>query len=170
MIELRSLVLDDAPAVQRIYSGASLAFTRANPMTAHEAAEYVEKAITEASTTPRERWCFAIVFSGDVVGLVKLRERGRRHATLSYILRDDTWGNGYATEAVKCAVAFAFAHTEITRLSAKHHPDNPASGSVLIKAAFVRTGTMPTGSALGRTGVNFPVYEIRRPHDPHTPE
>ncbi|MFG2528311.1 GNAT family N-acetyltransferase [Streptomyces sp. NPDC048516] len=54
----------------------------------------------------------------------------------------------------------------MTRFSAKHHPDNPASGRVLIKAGFVLTGTTPTGPALGRSGVDFLVYEIRRPQDP----
>ncbi|MFJ9849432.1 GNAT family N-acetyltransferase [Streptomyces sp. NPDC101150] len=79
----------------------------------------------------------------------------------SAFLREGTWGNGYATEAVKQAVAYAFTHAGSTRLSAKHHPDNPASGRVLIKAGFVQTGTVPTGPALGRPGVHFPVYEIR---------
>lgn len=167
MIELRNLTPGDAPAVQQIYSGASVAFTRTHGMTAKEAADYVEHTIAHARTTPRERWCFAITVGGDdVVGLVKFRERGQRHATMSYILREDTWGNGYATEAVKQAVAHAFTHAEITRLSAKHHPDNPASGRVLTKAGFVQTGSTPTGPTLGRPRVDFPVYEIRRPQDP----
>ncbi|WP_435604665.1 GNAT family N-acetyltransferase [Streptomyces sp. bgisy130] len=166
MIELRDLTPGDAPAVQRIYSGASVAFTRPEGMTAEEAAAYVETAIAHARATPRERWCFAITVGDGVVGLVKFRNRGRRHATVSYILREDTWGNGYATEALKQSVGYAFAHAGITRLSANHHPDNPASGRVLIKAGFVQTGTAPTGPALGRPGVDVPVYEILRPQDP----
>ncbi|MCB5907653.1 GNAT family N-acetyltransferase [Streptomyces pinistramenti] len=162
MIELRDLTPGDAPAVQRIYSGASVTFTRTHGMTAEEAADYVENALAHARTTPRERWCFAITVGDDVVGLVKFRNRGHRHAAASYILRENTWGNGYATEALKQAVGYAFTHAGIIRLSAKHHPDNPASGRVLIKAGFIRTGTVPTGPALGRPGVDFLVYEIRR--------
>ncbi|MEU7432582.1 GNAT family N-acetyltransferase [Streptomyces sioyaensis] len=166
MIQLRHLALDDAPAVQQIYSGASVAFVRTHGMTAEEAAAYVENVIAHARTAPRDRWCFAITVGNDVVGLVKIRERGQRHATMSYILREDAWGNGYATEAVKQAVAYALTYTGIIRLSAKHHPDNPASGRVLTKAGFVQTGTTPIGPAHGRAGVDFPVYEFRRPQNP----
>ncbi|MFD9812884.1 GNAT family N-acetyltransferase [Streptomyces sp. NPDC059080] len=162
MTELRSLAPGDAPAVQRIYSGASVAFTRHRDMSAEEAAAYVETAMAQARATPRERWCFAIILGDDVVGLVKFRERERGHATVSYLLREDTWGNGYATEALRQTVTYAFTRTRITRLTACHHPDNPASGRVLIKAGFLRTGTTPTGPAFGRRGAAFPVYEIRR--------
>ncbi|MFF8310884.1 GNAT family N-acetyltransferase [Streptomyces lydicus] len=166
MIQLRNLTLADAPAVQQIYSGASVAFVRTHGMTAEEAAAYVENVLAHARTAPRTRWCFAITVGNDVVGLVKVRERGQRHATVSYILREDAWGKGYATEAVKWAVAHAFTQTDIACLSAKHHPDNPASGRVLTKAGFVRTGTTPIGPAHGRAGVDFPVYEFRRPRGP----
>ncbi|WP_234371509.1 MULTISPECIES: GNAT family N-acetyltransferase [unclassified Streptomyces] len=47
---------------------------------------------------------------------------------ISYILREDTWGNGNATEAVKHVVDSAFTTTGLERLEAMHHPDNPASG------------------------------------------
>ncbi|WP_096215204.1 GNAT family N-acetyltransferase [Streptomyces sp. 2323.1] len=60
---------------------------------------------------------------------------------LSYILREDTWGNGYATEAREHVVAFAFTTAGLERLEAMHHPDSPASGRVLAKVGFIRTGT-----------------------------
>ncbi|QTZ90058.1 GNAT family N-acetyltransferase [Streptomyces auratus] len=47
---------------------------------------------------------------------------------ISYILREDAWGNGYATEAAKHVVAFAFTTARLERLEAMHHPDDPASG------------------------------------------
>ncbi|MFI1159304.1 GNAT family N-acetyltransferase [Streptomyces sioyaensis] len=48
---------------------------------------------------------------------------------ISYILREDAWGNGYATEAAKHVVTFAFTTTTgLEHLEAMHHPDTPASG------------------------------------------
>ncbi|MEU5547318.1 GNAT family N-acetyltransferase [Streptomyces sioyaensis] len=47
---------------------------------------------------------------------------------ISDILRKYTWGNGYATEAAKHVVDFAFTTVGLERLEAMHHPDNPASG------------------------------------------
>ncbi|WP_350256660.1 GNAT family N-acetyltransferase [Streptomyces sp. Edi2] len=42
--------------------------------------------------------------------------------TLSYILREDTWGNGYATEAVEHVTAFAIATAGLERREAMHTP------------------------------------------------
>ncbi|WP_261801821.1 GNAT family N-acetyltransferase [Streptomyces sp. ISID311] len=41
---------------------------------------------------------------------------------ISYILREDTWGNGYATEAATHVVDFAFTTTGVERLEAMHAP------------------------------------------------
>lgn len=43
-----------------------------------------------------------------MVGLIALRRCSSSMGTLSYILREGTWGNGYATEAVRYVVDFAF--------------------------------------------------------------
>lgn len=160
MITLRDLVPGDAMAVQRIYSGASLTFTRGHPMTSDEATTYVTTAITQAGATLRERWCFGVAAGDDLVGVIKFRDRGAGHATLSYILREDSWGRGYGTAAVQQVIAYAFTATHLDRLSAKHHPDNPASGRVLAKAGFSRT-TVFRGRADGAP-VAYPVYEIHR--------
>ncbi|MFJ6568535.1 GNAT family N-acetyltransferase [Streptomyces sp. NPDC091292] len=160
MITLRDLVPGDVLAVQRIYSGASLTFTRRHPMTIGDAAAHVTTALTQARASPRERWCFGVTAGDDLVGVIKFRDRGAGHATLSYILREDTWGRGYGTAAVRQVIAYAFTATHVDRLSAKHHPDNPASGRVLGKAGFTRTAVFQ-GRADGAP-VTYPVYEICR--------
>ncbi|AJC58491.1 GNAT family N-acetyltransferase [Streptomyces sp. 769] len=160
MIALRNLVPDDVLAVQRIYSGASVTFTRRHNMTRGEATTYVTTAITQARVTPRERWCFGVTVGDDLLGLIKFRDRGAGHATLSYILREDSWGRGYGTDAVRQVIAYAFAATHLDRLSAKHHPDNPASGRVLAKAGFTCI-TVFQGQADG-VPVAYPVYEVHR--------
>ncbi|MFF4601978.1 GNAT family N-acetyltransferase [Streptomyces sp. NPDC001339] len=160
MITLRALVPGDVLAVQRIYSGASAGFTRGHPMTIGEAHTCVTTAITQARVSPRERWCFGVTAGDDLVGLIKFRDRGAGHATLSYILREDSWGRGYGTAAVRQVIAYAFTATHVDRLSAKHHPGNPGSGRVLAKAGFTRT-TVFQGQADGAP-VAYPVYEIHR--------
>ncbi|MEU2366522.1 GNAT family N-acetyltransferase [Streptomyces noursei] len=169
MITLRALVPGDASAVQRIYSGASITFTRGHNMTREEASTFVSTAITQARETPRERWCFGVAAGDDLLGLIKFRDRGAGHATLSYILRQDSWGRGYGTDAVRQVIGYAFTASHLDRLSAKHHPDNPASGRVLTKAGFIRT-TVFQGRVDGAP-VTYPVYEIHRPRVgyPHHP-
>ncbi|MFD9434493.1 GNAT family N-acetyltransferase [Streptomyces sp. NPDC060002] len=77
----------------------------------------------------------------DLIGLISLRRRTPTMGTISYILRDDSWGNGYATHAAHQVVTVAFTTAGLNRLEAMHHPDNPASGRVLAKAGFTRIGT-----------------------------
>ncbi|MFF8919411.1 GNAT family N-acetyltransferase [Streptomyces sp. NPDC015032] len=142
MVTLRDLVQDDALALTRIYSGASVRHTTGRELTLDQAHQKVRAALTRAAETPRGQWSWGILASGEMIGLIALRRRSPSMGSISYILREDTWGNGYATEAVKHVVAFAFTAAGLSRLEAMHHPENPASGRVLAKTGFTRTGTI----------------------------
>jgi ribosomal-protein-alanine N-acetyltransferase len=56
-------------------------------------------------------------------------------ALTGYVLAQDAWGNGYATEAVKAIVSLA-AELPIEELTAFCHPANAASIRVLEKCGF----------------------------------
>lgn len=60
---------------------------------------------------------------------------------IGYGLLPEYWGQGYATEAVSAAVAWAESRPEVTRIEAETEPDNAASQRVLEKCGFVPTGT-----------------------------
>lgn len=51
------------------------------------------------------------------------------------------WGQGYATEAARPVMRFAFDDLGAERLTAGWFDDNPASGAVLHKLGFTVTGT-----------------------------
>jgi ribosomal-protein-alanine N-acetyltransferase len=162
VITLRDLTVDDAPAVQRIYSGASVKFTHGvgYRMSAEDARARITKALELAREVPRSRWDFGITVGGDLIGVISLRVREPGLGTLSYILREDTWGNGYATETAKQVVGFAFTTAGLERLEAKHHHGNPTSGRVLAKAGFTCVGTSEFHAEDGVV-VPYPVYELR---------
>lgn len=69
---------------------------------------------------------------------------------LGYWLAPDAWGRGYATEAGRAVVAMARHSLPITRLSAWHFIDNPASGRVLRKLGFQPTGRAITKRSAAR--------------------
>lgn len=144
MIALRELILADAPSVRRIYSAASVRYLPRVALTAENAASWVTDRITESRATPRMLYCFGIDHADDLVGVIKLRP-ARTSAALSYILRDDAWGHGYATTAVALVLDFASATLGLASVDAKHHPDNHASGRVLIKSGFTCTGRSAEG-------------------------
>lgn len=52
------------------------------------------------------------------------------------------WGNGYATEAIRAIVSFAFSYLEVYRIGALVHPDNRASERVLLNAGFQKEGML----------------------------
>lgn len=68
---------------------------------------------------------------------------------LGYWIGRDHWGLGYATEAGRAALdtAKALGHREVV---ASHFVDNPASGNVLIKLGFRRTGRTAPRYSKGR--------------------
>ncbi|WP_024756047.1 GNAT family N-acetyltransferase [Streptomyces exfoliatus] len=161
MITLRELTSGDVPAVQHIYSKASVRFTHAQPYTIKQASDRVGRALAAAAERPRNQWDFGAVRDQELIGLVSLRLRGPGHGTLSYILRQDTWGHGYATEAARQASVFAVTALGLDCLEAKHHPGNLASGRVLVKVGFTQVGHADLPGKGGT--VSYPVYCLRRP-------
>ncbi|MDU8944961.1 GNAT family N-acetyltransferase [Ovoidimarina sediminis] len=62
--------------------------------------------------------------------------------SLNYMIDRRFWGRGYASEAVRAFLADLFARfPEIDVIEADHFADNPASGAVLRKLGFEKTGT-----------------------------
>jgi len=75
-----------------------------------------------------------------------IENEGRRavegERELGYWYGKSYWGRGYATEAAEAVAAHAFDVLGATALTAGWFVDNPASGRVLAKLGFVRTGTV----------------------------
>ena len=68
------------------------------------------------------------------------------------------WGRGYATEAARAAIRFAFDVVGVRRLYAGHHPENAASGAVLRKLGFRFTRDV----FYEPTGLMHPLYVLER--------
>ncbi|WP_137994119.1 GNAT family N-acetyltransferase [Streptomyces vilmorinianum] len=158
MITLRPLVPDDAPALCRVYSGASVRFTSGKSLTADQAEDKIRAILAAAEATPRDLWTWGVVVAGELIGCVGLRPRSATMATISYILREDAWGHGYATKAVANLLAFSCTLPGLESVEAKHHPENPASGRVLTKNGFARIGDTDILSEAGVTC--FPTYGL----------
>ncbi|THA29030.1 GNAT family N-acetyltransferase [Streptomyces sp. A1547] len=159
MVTLRALALDDAPALTRIYSGASIRHTTGRPLTLNQAHDKIRTALARAAEPPRAQWSWGILHEAEVIGLISLRRRTPTMGTISYILRDDSWGNGYATQATRQVVTAAFTTAGLNRLEAMHHPDNPASGRVLTKVGFTRIGTADRDTETGTVPYELYVLE-----------
>ncbi|MGK4909446.1 GNAT family N-acetyltransferase [Streptomyces albus] len=158
MVTLRALNPDDAPALTRVYSGASIRHTTGKPLTLDQAHDKIRTALARAAETPRTQWSWGILTDDELIGLIALRRRTPVMGTISYILREDSWGHGYATHAAHQVVTAAFTTAGFNRLEAMHHPDNPASGRVLAKAGFARIGTADRDTETGT--VPYELYAV----------
>ncbi len=68
--------------------------------------------------------------------------RDYRSASLGYCFADAAWGHGYATEAARGLLRWAFDALDLNRVQAETDTRNLASARVLEKLGFVREGTL----------------------------
>ncbi len=55
---------------------------------------------------------------------------------IGFHLRSDQWDKGYATEAARAIMRYAFIDLKVRALFAGHHPKNTASSHILTKLGF----------------------------------
>lgn len=85
-----------------------------------------------------------------------------RNWEIGYWLGKPYWSQGYATEAASRIVAFAFDEKDAECLAAEWFFDNPASGRVLEKLGFTKTGeTMSNCLARGH---KVPAHSVALDH------
>ena len=65
-----------------------------------------------------------------------------KNPEIGYGIDEEFQGKGYATEAVKLALVWAFGHADVAAVEAETDPDNIASQKVLSNGGFKATGTI----------------------------
>jgi RimJ/RimL family protein N-acetyltransferase len=87
--------------------------------------------------------CFLLMLGGRLIGACGIDPRAEG-PELGYWLGVPYWGQGYATEAVRAVVDYAFGDLGHEALQAGARVNNPASRRVLEKCAFQWTGVRLT--------------------------
>ena len=116
-----------------------------HPYREDDAREFVSRMVMQKARG--EAFCFAIMRKTDDVfmGCCGLTLKDGRFE-LGYWLGKPFWGQGYATEAAKKVVSFAFRELKAESLWAGWFHDNPASGRVLEKLGGRPDGAEPRNS------------------------
>ena len=100
---------------------------------------------------PEKRWLPAYyldicLVDGTTIGKCDLRighnDKTYIGGNIGYGIDEEYQGHGYATEAVKAAVKWAFSKPEVNAVEAETDPDNIASQKVLEKCGFQPNGEM----------------------------
>jgi ribosomal-protein-alanine N-acetyltransferase len=81
---------------------------------------------------------------GEFLGWCSLTRWNPQHrsASMGYCLPEGAWGHGYATEAARAVLQWAFDTLDLNRVQAETDTRNVASARVLEKLGFVREGTL----------------------------
>lgn len=109
-----------------------------------EAVAMIEGAVERAQQEPRTEYYLAVTRRGDdrVIGFARIACAGVRAGKLGYAVAADEWGRGYATDAARSLVAFAFRELALHRVSAAIGPRNAPSIALVEKLGFTREGVL----------------------------
>ena len=158
-MHLRPLRPADATDLARIAGN-----DRVAPMMASVASPWPEADVLR--WIEQHRWRGRVGFSfgvyvpdGTLIGSVGL---GGTPVSTAYFLDQHYWGRGLMTEAMMAFLPWAFARFALTEVTADHFADNPASGRILQKLGFVKTGSALGGSAARPVKAPTVSYRLRR--------
>jgi len=88
---------------------------------------------------------FAITnkITGELYGAMGLfNNRLHNNGEVGYWIGEEYWGNGYATEALKSLINFAFTEKGYHKVYGRFFATNPASGKVMEKVGMVKEGLL----------------------------
>lgn len=144
-LTLREFSLSDSPAVNAYTSDpAVVRYMPFGPTTEAQTREHLSQCLAAAAEQPRRIYEMAVVLRAEnhLIGTatIALHPHERRHASFSYILNSQFWGQGYATEAMRTLMGFGFRVLQLHRLEDTCDTRNLASARVMEKLGMRREG------------------------------
>lgn len=116
-------------------------FERGSPMSLKDAKKFCQ---TFAGKTAPGFWAAVLKGNTKVIGNVSFFPEGNADFNtwqIGYIFHPDYYNQGYATEATRAVIKYAFTELGAHRIVANCSPDNTASWKVLEKCGMRREGT-----------------------------
>jgi len=157
---LRSPNVADAPRISELMGNWDVARWLVRvpfPYRVAHAEAWIERSSQERAASMG--WPFIMVRRSDgvLLGSMDLSlEADRITGTLGYWVGEDYWGQGYATEAARAVVEFAFETLNLKSVTANALPDNDRSIRVLEKAGLRYVDRRPEDTVeRGRVDTDF---------------
>ena len=105
---------------------------------------------------------FAVDLGGALIGCIGYRATEKDHAEMGYWIGKPYWGLGYATEAARALILYAFAKERFDYLTVGHFKENPASARVIAKLGFEPSGEMLRDCAARNNKARCLTYRLTR--------
>ncbi len=160
---IRDWTVDDADAAHAIYGAEDVthwltpAMDRVGDIAAMRSVLHAWQEAQPNLPPPRGRWAIERKDDGTVVGGlgIRLLPPFEEDLELSWQLRPEAWGNGYATEAAQALMAWAFTQ-DTDELFAVARPNNTRAISTA-----KRLGMQWVGETTKYYGLRLQVYRVR---------
>ena len=112
----------------------------------------------------RFEWLITIAASRVPIGWVSLRvgDQARGTAEIGYSIVGDYRGTGYATEATRLVLSFAFNDSDLSEVEACCVPANVASRRLLASLGFIETRVQRNGAVVRGKPVDIVLFEMTR--------
>ena len=160
-LRLRPFSHSDAPTVEALLMDPAIArgtIAIPHPYPAGAALPWIATHAESWREGKEGTWAVTRRAGGALVGALSLRlAAAHLRGEIGYWVSRDEWGRGYATEAVRRSITFAFDELALHRVQAHHFVENPASGRVMKRAGMRAEGTRR--GAVFREGVPRDVVE-----------
>lgn len=130
---LRPLTIDDTDDVFE-WAGDPIV-NRYMPYPVHENKDVTKAWISQIDPATNE-FCFSLKTTGKVIGSGSIHQEADGRYAVGYNLNRQYWGSGYATEAAKAMIRWAYDNLNARDFKACHATANTASGNVLRKCGF----------------------------------
>jgi RimJ/RimL family protein N-acetyltransferase len=157
---LRAPALGDARAIAELagdYEVASMTGTIPHPYSEDMAVDWIES-LQEGE----EGVAFAVDLGGELIGCVGYRATEKDHAEMGYWIGKPYWGMGYATEAARALILYAFEKEGFAYLTVGHFKENPASARVIAKLGFEPSGEVLRDCAARNNKARCLTYRLTR--------
>jgi ribosomal-protein-alanine N-acetyltransferase len=152
---------EDLPLAAALWGNPQVTRFFGGPFSQEKIKDRLAREITLMSTHNVQYWPVFLLAGGAHVGCAGLQpyKPDEKIYELGVHLMPPYWGQGFAVEAGKAIVAFAFESLGASNLFAGHHPENNASRSVLKKLGFQYKGD----EFYAPTGLMEPAYLLTLP-------
>lgn len=112
----------------------------------------ISRVILQSFIRKDDVWAIVEKACGRAIGSLGLhadskRSNGRARM-IGYVLREESWGQGYTTEAVRRVLQCAFEEMDLDLVSICHYPFNQRSRRVIEKCGFRCEGVLRQASTI----------------------
>jgi len=134
------------------------------PLTDDHVRQKLQQEIATEAEFGLQYWPIFLLSTGEHIGCCGLRpyDLDQNVYEIGFHIRSPKWGQGFATEAARRVIAYAFTELGAQALFAGHNPQNTKSRQLLLKLGFHYTHD----EFYEPTGLNHPSYLLPNPSRP----